>query len=177
MERLIIQYAELIWIVLNLLHYYLRFLIARLYKNLADFDSEFEIKYDKKSFLKFLAWIGFGAVTLFAYRHAALQKVVTADEYSAWVGAFFFFVIGCLLRDILSMGNYFVYWREISKVTISFKASMILSSFEFFGYSTLMLLSFLISKNPFLLGGTIGLAFGGSWHIFELTRKKYSNPA
>jgi hypothetical protein len=55
----------------------------------------------------------------------------------------------------------------------STKASMILSSFEFFGYSTLTLLGFLISQNPLLLGGTIGLAFGGTLCIFQVINKKY----
>jgi len=50
MERLIVQYAALIWVLLNLLHCYLDFLNRRLYKSLTDFDSKFEIKYDKKFF-------------------------------------------------------------------------------------------------------------------------------
>jgi hypothetical protein len=33
-----------------------------------------------------------------------------------------------------------------------------------------MLLSFLISKNSFLLGGTLGLAFGGGLYITRLER-------
>jgi len=179
MEQFIIQHPVptlIIWTVLNLLHYYLNFLNSRLYKSLADFDPKFEIKYDQKSFWKLLLWIGFGIGMLCAYRQLILQKPEKTDEYFVFAGALFFLVIGYLLKDILSLGKYFVYCREISKITYpSFKATMILISFEFFGYSILMFLSFLISKSPFLLGGAIGLAFGGALCILELTRKKYSS--
>ncbi len=108
------------------------------------------------------------------YMQLILQKPEKTNEYFVFAGAVFFLVIGYLLKDILSFAKYFVYWRKISKTeTYSFKASMFLYSFEFFGYSTLILLSFLISKHPLLLGGTIGLAFGGALCILELTRKKY----
>jgi uncharacterized protein YneF (UPF0154 family) len=135
---------------------------------------------------------------LSALRQAFLQKYVTAYEYFVWVGAFFFLVIGYLLRNVLSLIGYFIRRRGMPKITsshpktsknaicdientnnegfgigsYSFKHSTIAYSFEFFGYSTLMLLSFLISKNPFLLGGTIGLAFGGMLNILALTKKK-----
>jgi hypothetical protein len=124
--------------------------------------------------LKLLGWLVFGILWLSAYRQAILQKAVTTtNEYFALVGGLFFFVIGHLLRDILSLGKYFVYRRKIKITYFSFKASTILSSFEFFGYSTLIFLGFLISNNPLLLGGTIGLAIGGLLYIFEGEKKKY----
>ncbi len=179
MERLLIQYTlltVLMWNLLNFLHYYLSFLNSRLYKSLADFDSKFEVKYNKKYFLKLLLWLGFGTVYLLSYKQAFLQKAITANEYFAWVGGLYFCVIGYLLSDILSLGKYFVCQIKMSKISyFSFNTSMILYSFEFFGYSTLMLLSFLISKHPFLLGGTIGLAFDGILGIFQI--KRWPNPA
>lgn len=178
MEQLILQYPALIWITwafLNFLHYYLNFLNSRIYKNLADFDFKFELEYNKKSFLRLLVWIGFGIAFLSAYRQAFLAKVVTTEEYFAWIGGFFFLIVGYLLRDVQFLGGYFIYRRETTKkITYSFKTSMILASFEFFGYSAITLLCFLVSKNSFLFGGTIGLAFAGILFIFEIKRKKNS---
>jgi hypothetical protein len=164
MEELIIQHPSLIlliWTILNLLHYCLNLLSIRLYKNLPDFDSQFETNCDKKYFLKLLLWLGFGIGVLVALRQAMLEKGVTAYQYFAWVGAFFFLIMGYLLMDILSLTGHFVFWKRVHKIAYSFKDSAMVCSFEFFAYSTLILLSFVISKNPFLLGGTIGLAFGG----------------
>jgi len=172
MERLLVQYAAVIWTLLNLLYYYLNFLNIRLCKSLADFDPKFEIKCDKKSFFKFLIWIVFGIIFLSADRQAVLQKRVTTDEHLVLIGGFIFLMVGYLLKDILYLGKYFVYRREIPKTTLSFKSSAILSSFEFFGYSALMLLSFLISKHPLLLGGTIGLATGGLICICKILGKQ-----
>ena len=177
MERLVIQYPVLIWTLLNLLHYYLNFLNIRLYISSADFGPKFEIKYDKKFFLKLLMWLGFGIVFLYAYRQAFLQQNVTDNEYFAFAGGMFFLVIGYLLRDITSLMSYFVHRMETPKTTykFSFKSSMISNSFAFFGYSALMLLSFLISKHPLLLGGTIGLATGGLICICKITGKQQHN--
>ncbi len=174
MERLIVQYAELIWVLLNLLHYYLNFLNNRLRKSLADFDPKSGIKYNNKSFLRILLWIGFGVVFLSFYRHAVLHKAATTEEHFVVIGGFIFLVVGCLLRDILYMGGYFVCRSEMPRTTysFSFETSAILASFEFFGYSVLMLLSYLVSKHPFLLGGAIGLATGGLICICQVKRKK-----
>jgi hypothetical protein len=138
---------------------------------LPGFDCKFEIKYDKKYFLKLLLWLGFGIGFLAALRQTMLKEEITSYEYFAWVGAFFFLMIGYSLRDILSLGKYFICRKEMS-TCFSFNTTLILIAIEFFGYSTLMLLTFLTSKNPFLLGGTIGLVFGGILYILELTRKK-----
>ena len=177
MEGLIIQYPVsilLVWTLLNFLHYYLTFLNIRLYKNVLDFDSKFEVKYNKKDFFRLLLWLGFGVGMLAVFRQAMLQKIVTTNKYFVWIGAFFSLVIGWLLSDFLSLAKYFVYRRETPKLTYSSsKASMIVYSFEFFGYSALMLLSFFISKHPLLLGGTIGLAFGGILYLFKLSKRQY----
>lgn len=174
MEPLVIQYPTetlIIWTLLNLLHYVLNFVNGQLYKRLVG-NSKFEIKYNKKFFLKLLLWLGFGIGVLAAHRQAMLDKDITAYEYFVWVGAFFFLEIGYLLLDFLALLKYFVYQREMLKITYSFKTSTLMYSFEFFGYSVLVLLSFLVSKDSFLLGGSIGLAFGGILYILELTRKK-----
>ena len=174
MERLIVQYAELIWVLLNLLHYYLNFLNNRLSKSLVAFDSKFKIKYDKKSFLRNLVWIGFGVVFLSFYRHAVLHKAATTEEHFVVIGGFIFLVVGYLLQDILFLGGYFVCRSEMPRMTYPFspKVSAILVSFDLFGYSALMLLSYLVSKHPFLLGGAIGLATGGLICIYQITGKQ-----
>ncbi|MGA2915305.1 MAG: hypothetical protein ABSE89_04700 [Sedimentisphaerales bacterium] len=123
--------------------------------------------------MKLSLWLAFGVGTLAALRQAMLEEKVTTNEYFVWVGAFFFIIIGYLLRDILYLEKHFVYWKQSPTTTYSFKAAAIVRSFEFFGYAALILLSFLISKNPILLGGTVGLVFGGSLYIFELINKKY----
>jgi hypothetical protein len=176
MEQLIIQHPVitlLVWTILNLLYFCLNFLGIWLYKNLPSFDSKFETSRGKRYFWRVLLGLGFGIVWLSASRGMMLAEKITPYEYFVWVGGFFFLIIGYLLRNILSLGKHFIYRKETSKITcFSFNTTMIFAAIEFFGYSTLMLLSFLLSKNPFLLGGTIGLAFGGVLHILELTRKK-----
>ncbi|MDD5010657.1 MAG: hypothetical protein PHQ00_00870 [Phycisphaerae bacterium] len=175
MEQLVIQHPILIlltWTLLNILLCCINFLYQRLYKNVIDFDVKSEARYGKKSSLMLLAWLIFGVVTLAAHRQAMLKGEETFYEYSVWAGAFFFLIIGYLLRGTLYLIQYFVYWKGLPKTTSSYKASTIVYSFEFFGYSALMFLGFLVSNNPFLLGGTIGLAFGGALYLLELTRKK-----
>jgi hypothetical protein len=163
----------LVWTILNLLYCCLNFLSIRLYKNLPGFDSKFETSRGKKYFLRVLLWLGFGIGFLAVLRQTMLEERITSYEYFVWVGVFFFFIIGYLLRTISSFGKYFIYRRETLRTTcFSFNTTLVFSAIEFFGYSALVLLSFLISKNPFLLGGTIGLASGGVRYLLELTRKK-----
>ena len=175
MELLIIQRPILtliIWTLLNLAQYCLNILNSRLYKNLVDGDFRYVKNYKKTALLRHILWIGFGILILSAYRQAFLQEAVTAYECSVWYGAFFFLVIGHLIGVVLYLGKYFVYHKENLRTTCSFSASMILQSCDLFGYSILVLLSFLITTSPFLLGGAIGLAFGGSLPLFELINKK-----
>lgn len=175
MENLVIQYPMqmlLLWTLLNLLTCCLNLLTIRLYKDTANLDSRFQVKY-RKYFLKFFLWLGFGICILAGHRQAMLAKGVTAYECFVWIGAFFFLVIGYLLSNVLLLLKYFIYRREMPKsATYSFETCMMMYSFEYLGYSALMLSGFLMTKNPFLLGGTIGLALGASLYLLELTRKK-----
>lgn len=170
MKQLIIQHPVLlliIWTALNFLYYFLNLLQWQLYKRSADFDSRYGPKSPKRRFLKLLPWIGFGIVWLSAIRQVDLKKPEGENEYFIYVGAFFFLIIGYLLIQILSLGRYFVYRREMTTKFCSPNTSRILTSLEFFGYSALILLSYLISKDPLLLGGIIGLAFGGIMCLFK----------
>lgn len=172
MENLILLYPKLMlltWILLNLLHRGINFLNLRLYKNLMVLDSSYITTYNRKYFLKFLLWLGFGIGMLAALRQQILNKNITGFEYFTWVGAFFFIVIGYFLNEILLLTRYFVYQKDNSTLICpSHKTALILTAIEFFGYSVLVLLGFFITKTPFLLGGTIGLAFGGFLYIFQL---------
>ncbi len=174
MEELIVQYPKsmvLIWILLSLLNYPLYFLNLQLYKNSSDFDSKPKVK----SFFKFLLWLGFWSFLLTGYSQKYFQNKISIDDYSIFVGACFSPIIGYLLMNILSVGNYFIYKIYAPKITFTTKKhAYILSSLNFFEYATLIFLSFLITKNQFLLGGAFGLAWGGIVMFLSCLNEKTS---
>ena len=177
MQQLIIQNQLLMlvtWTILNLTYCCLSFLNGRLFRKPTAFDNIYQIKYLKR-LLWLVLWLGFGIGMLSAARGSLMEEDITADKYFIYVGVFFFIVIGFLLTDIRILATYFVYRKQTSKMTYSFNRSMILHSFDMFGYSALILLSFLITKDSLLLGGAIGLAFNGCLYLSKLIKQYYIN--
>lgn len=172
MEQVIIQYPVLTWIIwvfLNFLAYYFQFLNYTLYQKLI---NNFEFKANKKSFLHLLGWLCIGTIILFGFRQAVLQNQgITYYAYFAWIGGLFFFIIGCLVSNIVSLLEYFIHRKEKKKIIYSYCSCIILSSLEYLGYSLLIFSGYFFTRSPFLLGGTIGLAVAGILCIFEINRK------
>lgn len=176
MESFIVQNPMLIhvaWVLLNLLYYCAGFYIWRLWKRyFPQADPAYDIKYDWKFFLRPLLFIGYGSLMFWGCQHVISQRESAIYTYFAVIGALFSLMIGFLLITVRSLINYAACRKEISQVTFpSFKLSCISNASEFFAFSFLMLVSFLITKNPFLLGGTVGFAFGGVYNIFEAIPK------
>lgn len=174
MEEIVIQHTELIWIIwicLNFPLYFFKFLNCKIYCNLINFGSVY--KYQKKIFFDFLVWIITGTAIVFAYKRAISEKDISVFWFLVWVGGLYFIVIGCLLKEIILLVEYFIYKGEISKrIPYSFKSSLMLSSIDFLEYAILILLCFFVTKSPFLLGGSIGFAFISFSKIIELMRRK-----
>lgn len=182
MEELIYQYpcmTILIWNLLNVLHVLIYSINKQFFKRLTDSAHNFEIK-SWKTMLKFLAWLAFGTIYLWAYKNAYSTNAVSDYEYLAWVGAIYFCIIGFLIKDIC----FFVWYlasdkNRLKAIYSSYEffnsPSMFFQSLDFFGYSILIFISFLISHHPFLLGGTFGLAFDGVLCLLRLKKSEKKN--
>ena len=184
MEQLALRYPgliALIWILLNLLVYLLYLLRQRIKPNITDFSPKPESETRKRSFLRGIAWsllwIGFGTGIILSYKQAILQNVATSYEYFGWVGGFFFVEFGLLIVNLWSIGDYYICRKEMpEKMLYSTKTLTILSSIPFFAFSILIFFGFLMSKSPFLLGGSIGLAGMGVVWLERLVLKKNEKP-
>jgi hypothetical protein len=165
MEHYIIQYPIpmlLGWVILNLLHYCFAYFNKRLYMKVVDIDPKYATINNLKSFLIFLVWLGLGIGILSG--HSLLIKKIT-DYDCIYIGALFFLIFGYLLEDIFAVIGYFVLWKRSLKTSYSVKDFTITYFLKFSAYSLLVFLCYLISKNPFLLGGAIGIAFGGIFYL------------
>ncbi|OQA03557.1 MAG: hypothetical protein BWY69_00397 [Planctomycetes bacterium ADurb.Bin401] len=172
MKQLIIKYPVLIislWVILNIIHCCLNLINSKLYKEVAEPDVKFKIKYNIMYFLKLLLWLAFGILILITSRNTMLNKDIITREI-VWYGALFFLIIGLIIRDLKTLGEYIVYWRKMPKTFYSVRASMIVHSFEFFGYAIIMFLSCIVSQNAFLCGGALG--FFGLGIVFLMDKPK-----